>query len=243
MDAVEVSLPPPVVTAPSPAHSATSGTLKATINLSHSRRQASVRDYFYLLRDGAIDNSASGAADWLALANLRGIFDKYRTNPPAEELSMSDYVRDIAGCLDTPASEDHGSLLMLLDKPPVVREIVPLTPSNLNAFRMLPGPIPPQYKHLVHVPPKRGSKVTESRSNSRLGAPPNSGGTSSYLLPPPPANAFVEESKLNNNDFAPSSQESLTDFMSPGTMDDDIDYQIPAEKKRRKTTEKRRKAK
>merc|ERR1712157_168241 len=62
--------------------------------------------------------------------------------------SLSSFLPQLPGVIDTPGVQDNSSLRGLYDKPPVCgKELHSLTPLQLSGFRLHPGPLPKQYRH------------------------------------------------------------------------------------------------
>jgi mediator of RNA polymerase II transcription subunit 19 len=105
---------------------------------------------FYLMRPDNISLSeVTGATNLMASKNLEAAYAKLASKKMKD--SLSSFLPQLPGVVDTPGSADNSSLRGLIDKPPVGgKELVPLNQLQLAGFRLHPGPLPEQYRSLLN---------------------------------------------------------------------------------------------
>merc|ERR1711881_801873 len=105
----------------------------------------------------------TGATNLMASKGLEHSYVKLTTKKMKD--SLSSFLPQLPGVIDTPGSQDNSSLRGLIEKPPVCgKELHSLTPLQLAGFRLHPGPLPEQYRYSMQVQTKRKkSKKTKNR--------------------------------------------------------------------------------
>ena len=105
---------------------------------------------FYLMRPDNISLSeVTGATNLMASKNLEHAYAKLASKKMKD--SLSSFLPQLPGVVDTPGSQDISSLRGLIDKPPVGgKELGPLNQLQLAGFRLHPGPLPEQYRSLLN---------------------------------------------------------------------------------------------
>merc|ERR1712080_738483 len=79
--------------------------------------------------------------------------------------SLSSFLPNLPGVIDTPGSQDNSSLRGLIEKPPVVgKELHQLSYVQMAGFRLHPGPLPEQYRFSMQVPTKKKQKRKRIRN-------------------------------------------------------------------------------
>lgn len=102
----------------------------------------------YLMRDKVEPVAISGNTNLLAHYNLETTYNKFCGGKKVKE-SLSSFLPDLPGFIDTHAMHDHSSLKALIERPPVAnKEIQNLPQSSLSSFRLHPGPLPEHYRSL-----------------------------------------------------------------------------------------------
>merc|ERR1712043_101156 len=142
---------------------------------------------FYLMKPDPLPRSEiTGAANLMASKGLEHSYVKLTTKKMKD--SLSSFLPNLPGVIDTPGSQDNSSLRGLIEKPPVVgKELHQLSYVQLAGFRLHPGPLPEQYRFSMQVPTKKKHKEHRQRGNEtpaheevsgRSGGGVGSGGTS-----------------------------------------------------------------
>ena len=105
---------------------------------------------FYLMRADNISLSeVTGATNLMASKNLEHAYAKLASKKMKD--SLSSFLPQLPGVVDTPGSQDNSSLRGLIEKPPVGgKELLPLNQLQLAGFRLHPGPLPEQYRSLLN---------------------------------------------------------------------------------------------
>jgi mediator of RNA polymerase II transcription subunit 19 len=105
---------------------------------------------FYLMRADNISLSeVTGATNLMASKNLEHAYAKLASKKMKD--SLSSFLPQLPGVVDTPGSQDNSSLRSLIEKPPVGgKELLPLNQLQLAGFRLHPGPLPEQYRSLLN---------------------------------------------------------------------------------------------
>merc|ERR1712200_74720 len=96
--------------------------------------------------------------------------------------SLSSFLPNLPGQIDTPGSVDNSSLRSIIEKPPIGgKELVFLNNIQLAGFRLHPGPLPEQYriasvaqqkKKQKHKKHKKSNEVPAQEASSRAGGTP-----------------------------------------------------------------------
>ena len=105
---------------------------------------------FYLMRADNISlNEVTGATNLMASKNLEHHYAKLASKKMKD--SLSSFLPQLPGLVDTPGCQDNSSLRGLIEKPPVGgKELLPLNQLQLAGFRLHPGPLPEQYRSLLN---------------------------------------------------------------------------------------------
>merc|ERR1719384_25334 len=99
----------------------------------------------------------TGATNLMASKGLENSYVKLTTKKLKD--SLSSFLPNLPGVIDTPSSQDNSSLRGLIEKPPVVgKELHPLGYGQLAGFRLHPGPLPEQYRISMQVQTKKKRK-------------------------------------------------------------------------------------
>ncbi|KAL5017331.1 hypothetical protein ScPMuIL_006920 [Solemya velum] len=132
------------------------GTLKTTISLGKVPSVIHTGP-FYLIKDIPEQTENTGSKNLMASHGLEHSYNKFCSKKGKEELSA--FLPHLPGFIDMPGVQDNSSLRSLIEKPPITgKELVPLTGSSLNGFRLHPGPLPEQYRFMSHMPAKKKHK-------------------------------------------------------------------------------------
>merc|ERR1712150_215540 len=84
--------------------------------------------------------------------------------------SLSSFLPNLPGVVDTPGSQDNSSLRGLIEKPPVVgKELHQLSYVQMAGFRLHPGPLPEQYRMSMQVPTKKKQKKKKNKEHRQRG--------------------------------------------------------------------------
>lgn len=118
---------------------------------------------FYLMKsENIIQSEVTGATNLMASKNLEHSFAKLASKKMKD--SLSSFLPQLPGMIDTPGSQDNSSLRGVIDKPPVGgKEIAPLNQFQLTGFRLHPGPLPEQYKAVLNQVPGKDKKKSKKR--------------------------------------------------------------------------------
>merc|ERR1712002_1452442 len=91
----------------------------------------------------------TGATNLMASKGLESSYVKLTTKKMKD--SLSSFLPNLPGVVDTPGSQDNSSLRGLIEKPPVCgKELLLLNQLQLAGFRLHPGPLPEQYRTLLN---------------------------------------------------------------------------------------------
>merc|ERR1719458_64280 len=105
----------------------------------------------------------TGATNLMASKGLEHSYVKLTTKKMKD--SLSSFLPNLPGVIDTPGSQDNSSLRGLIEKPPVVgKELHQLSYVQLAGFRLHPGPLPEQYRFSMQVPTKKKQKRRKTRN-------------------------------------------------------------------------------
>lgn len=150
-----------------------SGTLKTTIQL--GKNPSIVHSGpFYLMKEPPGEGELTGATNLMAHYGLEHSYSKFSGKKVKEQLSS--FLPNLPGVIDGPGHLDNSSLRSVIEKPPIVgKELLPLTSVQLAGFRLHPGPLPEQYKHLKTAPTRK-HKNKHKKHKYKEGVAP--GGTS-----------------------------------------------------------------
>lgn len=108
------------------------------------------------------EGTVTGATNLMASKGLEHSYLKLTTKKMKDTLSS--FLPQLPGVIDTPGAQDNSSLRGLIDKPPVCgKELNSLTPLQLSGFRLHPGPLPEQYRYSMQVQTKRKKKHKKNR--------------------------------------------------------------------------------
>lgn len=139
----------------SPSVAGGSGNPDAGLKVTISLKQ---KTPFYLARAEQITfNETTGATNLMAARGLEHSYVKLTTKKMKD--SLSSFLPNMPGVIDTPGSQDNSSLRGIIEKPPVCgKELHPLNQLQLSGFRLHPGPLPEQYRGLTQVQARRRHK-------------------------------------------------------------------------------------
>lgn len=144
----------------------------ATKDQFHSECSASG---IYLLKDLPQPMTVSGSANLLAHFGLEATYNKFCGGKKVKE-TLSSFLPDLPGYIDTVGMQDNSSLNALIERPPTTKEIQPLSQSLLSSFRLHAGPLPAQYKVMyqsIDSTRRKSKHHKKHRSNQPLDAHPN----------------------------------------------------------------------
>eukprot|EP00094_Tigriopus_californicus_P001423 TCALIF_01378-PA protein Name:"Similar to MED19 Mediator of RNA polymerase II transcription subunit 19 (Aedes aegypti)" AED:0.05 eAED:0.14 QI:0/0/0/1/1/1/2/0/246 len=158
--------------------------LKVTISLKH-------KTPFYLMRPEPIPtNETTGATNLMVASGLEHSYMKLTTKKMKD--SLSSFLPNMPGVIDTPGSQDNSSLRGVIEKPPgqwhaldIVhlfklilifffslvcgKELHPLNQLQLAGFRLHPGPLPEQYRGLTQMQARKKHKHKKHKHNRNNG--------------------------------------------------------------------------
>nr|CAG4644297.1 EOG090X0DK3 [Lepidurus arcticus] len=147
-----------------------SGTLKTTISLGKNPSIVHTGP-FYLLKDLPSDSELTGATNLMAYYNLEHSYNKF-TGKKVKD-SLSSFLPNLPGMIDTPGHVDNSSLRSLIEKPPIGgKELAFLHSHQLAGFRLHPGPLPEQYRFATQQPMKRKHKHKKHKKGSDTASQP-----------------------------------------------------------------------
>jgi len=126
---------------------------------------------FYLMKsDNIIQSEVTGATNLMASKNLEHSFAKLASKKMKD--SLSSFLPNLPGMIDSPGSQDNSSLRGVIDKPPVGgKEIVTLNQFQLTGFRLHPGPLPEQYRAVLNQVTWKDKKKSKKRSKKGSDTP------------------------------------------------------------------------
>jgi len=108
------------------------------------------------------EGTITGATNLMASKGLENSYMKLTTKKMKD--SLSSFLPQLPGVIDTPGVQDNSSLRGLYEKPPVCgKELHSLTPLQLSGFRLHPGPLPEQYRQTMIVQTKKKKKQKKNR--------------------------------------------------------------------------------
>ncbi|XP_043217809.1 mediator of RNA polymerase II transcription subunit 19-like [Amphibalanus amphitrite] len=173
---------PRSVRSPAVPRQDSTGTLRTTIQLGKTGASIVHTGPFYLMKEPVVENEnrETGATNLMNHHNLEHSYNKFTGKKMKD--SLSSFLTNLPGVIDTPGSLDNSSLRSLIEKPPVVgKELLPLTSLQLTGFRLHAGPLPEQYRFTSQAPMKRKHKHkkhkhragdTSSQEGTDAGEPP-----------------------------------------------------------------------
>merc|ERR1719336_1914891 len=111
----------------------------------------------------------TGATNLMASKGLENSYVKLTTKKMKD--SLSSFLPNLPGVVDTPGSQDNSSLRGLIEKPPVVgKELHQLSYVQMAGFRLHPGPLPEQYRMSMQVPTKKKLKKKKNKEHRQRGS-------------------------------------------------------------------------
>ncbi|CAI6350643.1 unnamed protein product [Macrosiphum euphorbiae] len=142
------------------------GTLKTTISL--GKNPSIVHSGpFYLMKEPPCESELTGSVNLMAYYGLEHTYSKFSGKRLKE--SLSSFLPNLPGIIDTPGHNDQSSLRSVIEKPPIGgKEILPLTTHQLAGFRLHPGPLPEQYRY-ANQPPTKKHKNKHKKSKYKSG--------------------------------------------------------------------------
>eukprot|EP00096_Caligus_rogercresseyi_P003822 TRINITY_DN1750_c0_g1_i1.p1 TRINITY_DN1750_c0_g1~~TRINITY_DN1750_c0_g1_i1.p1 ORF type:complete len:231 (-),score=105.85 TRINITY_DN1750_c0_g1_i1:1368-2060(-) len=140
--------------------------LKFSIALSGQKPTIIQKGPFYLMKqDHTLTNEITGATNLMASKGLEHSYSKLTAKKMKNTLSS--FLQNLPGIVDTPGSADNSSLRGVMDKPPVCgKELLPLNQLQLAGFRLHPGPLPEQYSVLTQINSKKKQKHKKHKVKS-----------------------------------------------------------------------------
>lgn len=130
------------------------GTLKTTISLGKNPSIVHSGPFYLMKEPPPTGSELTGAKNLMAHYGLEHTYSKFSGKRLKESLSA--FLPQLPGYIDTPGSQDNSSLRSIIEKPPIAtKEILPLTNMQLNGFRLHPGPLPEQYRYENQLPQKK----------------------------------------------------------------------------------------
>merc|ERR1712025_973263 len=119
----------------------------------------------------------TGATNLMASKGLENSYVKLTTKKMKD--SLSSFLPNLPGVVDTPGSQDNSSLRGLIEKPPVVgKELHQLSYVQMAGFRLHPGPLPEQYRFSMQVPTKKKKNKEHRQRGNETPAHEETGGRS-----------------------------------------------------------------
>lgn len=156
------------------------GTLKTTISLGKTPSIVHTGP-FYLHKELPGDSELNGSTNLMAYYNLEHSYNKFSGKKFRD--SLSSFLPNLPGVIDTPGHSDNSSLRSIIDKPPIGgKELVTLTSVQLSGFRLHPGPLPEQYRIASMVPQKKKQKNKKHKKNNEISAREDGGQISGTVL-------------------------------------------------------------
>ncbi|KAF2883971.1 hypothetical protein ILUMI_22199 [Ignelater luminosus] len=147
-----------------------SGTLKTTILLGKNPSIVPSGP-FYLMKEPPGDSELTGATNLMAYYGLEHSYTKFSGKKLKE--SLSSFLPTLPGVIDAPGAQDNSSLRSVIEKPPIGgKELLPLTSTQLDGFRLHPGPLPEQYRYINQTPIKK-HKNKHKKHKHKEGGPPS----------------------------------------------------------------------
>ncbi|KAF5285678.1 hypothetical protein FQR65_LT13063 [Abscondita terminalis] len=147
-----------------------SGTLKTTILLGKNPSIVPSGP-FYLMKEPPGDSELTGATNLMAYYGLEHSYTKFSGKKLKEALSS--FLPNLPGVIDSPGAQDNSSLRSVIEKPPIGgKELLALTSSQLDGFRLHPGPLPEQYRYINQTPIKK-HKNKHKKHKHKEGGPPS----------------------------------------------------------------------
>ncbi|CAL8115574.1 unnamed protein product [Orchesella dallaii] len=132
------------------------GTLKATISLGKNPSIVHTGP-FYLIKEPPTESDLTGATNLMAHYGLEHSYNKSSGRKVRDTLSS--FLPNLPGQIDSPGHLDNSSLRSVIDKPPIGgKELLPLSSMQLSGFRLHPGALPEQYRLMNQVPQKKKHK-------------------------------------------------------------------------------------
>nr|CAG4641198.1 EOG090X0DK3 [Eulimnadia texana] len=150
-----------------------SGTLKTTISLGKTPSIVHTGP-FYLLKELPVDAELTGATNLMAHYNLEHAYNKFSGKKVKD--SLSSFLPNLPGPIDTPGNVNNSSLRSIIEKPPIGgKELAFLNSFQLAGFRLHPGPLPEQYRSTMMAPSKVKQKHKKHKKSSELSQPEGNG--------------------------------------------------------------------
>nr|CAG4642795.1 EOG090X0DK3 [Evadne anonyx] len=150
------------------------GTLKTTISLGKTPSIVHTGP-FYLHKELPGDTELSGSTNLMAHYNLEHSYNKFSGKKFKD--SLSSFLPNLPGQIDTPGSVDNSSLRSIIEKPPIGgKELVFLNSVQLAGFRLHPGPLPEQYRIASVAQQKKKQKHKKHKKSNEMPAQEASSG-------------------------------------------------------------------
>nr|CAG4648881.1 EOG090X0DK3 [Polyphemus pediculus] len=150
------------------------GTLKTTISLGKTPSIVHTGP-FYLHKELPGDAELTGATNLMAHYNLEHSYNKFSGKKFKD--SLSSFLPNLPGLIDTPGSADNSSLRGIIEKPPIGgKELTFLNQLQLTGFRLHPGPLPEQYRMASVAQQKKKQKHKKHKKSNDIPAPENNAG-------------------------------------------------------------------
>lgn len=148
-----------------------SGTLKTTISL--GRTPAIVHSGpFYLMKEPPESSELTGATNLINHHRLSSTYLKLTGKKKAELSAFLHNLNDV----DIPPERlereflANSTLMSLLENRINIKEIMPLTATQLEGFRLRPGQLPPQYRIFTQMSHKKHKKNKKAKRNAPVEA-------------------------------------------------------------------------
>jgi len=141
--------------------------LKFSISLGGQKPAIIQKGPFYLMKQDPLPVAElTGANNLMQSKGLENSYIKLTTKRMKD--SLSSFLPNLPGVIDTPGAEDNSSLRGLIEKPPVGgKELHPLSHAQLAGFRLHPGPLPDQYRISMQVQNNKKKKKAKKSSSSK----------------------------------------------------------------------------
>jgi len=148
------------------------GTLKTTISLGKTPVIVNSGP-FYLMKEPPAESEVTGSVNLLLKNSLEHSYNKFSGRKVKDQLSA--FLPNLPGNIDTPDNslQDNSSLRVLIEKPPITKELLPLTQNQLLGFRLHAGPLPEQYRNLIMNQSTQRKKHKHKKNKQKSGETPS----------------------------------------------------------------------
>nr|CAG4645110.1 EOG090X0DK3 [Leptodora kindtii] len=143
------------------------GTLKTTISLGKTPSIVHTGPFYLHKELPAGDSELTGGMNLMAHYNLEHSYNKFSGKKFKD--SLSSFLPNLPGMIDTPGNLDNSSIRSVIDKPPIGgKELVFLNNFQLSGFRLHPGPLPEMYRTASMAPQKKKQKHKKHKKSNEL---------------------------------------------------------------------------